>query len=89
MAAPTTTAAAAATAKRPKLNKVELLKLEKDGLDVWADVLRYAKRATRAFTRTISPDALVRHLSAAAQRGPLHDAREIAWRHGERPAVCA
>jgi hypothetical protein len=39
MAAPTTTA----TAKATKLNKVELLKQEKDGLDVWADVLRYAK----------------------------------------------
>ena len=25
------------------MNKVEVLKAEKDGLDVWADVLRYAK----------------------------------------------
>ncbi len=41
MAAPTTTAATAQAA--PKLNKVELLKREKDGLDVWDDVLRYAK----------------------------------------------
>ena len=54
---------------------VEAIKKAKDGLDVWPDILRYAETGFPPST----PDdfrahALVRHLSAAAQRRPLYDA---------------
>ncbi len=67
------------------MNKVEKLKQEKDGLDVWADIERYA----RTGFESIDPGDFDRFkwygiYQQFAQSGPLHDAHQAAGRPGER-----
>ena len=73
-----------------RMNKIEALKAEKDGLDVTEDLVRFAREGWK----TIADDDKERlkwvgRLPAPAHARPLHDARPHAERHRDRRAGAA
>ena len=74
----------------PKMAKTEHVKHTKDGLDVWQDIFEYARLGFGMIPEEqFAAHALVRNLSAEAERRALHVADQTArrTRHAAPAAV--